>query len=560
MLLIKKKNNNPLLRFVAYAIVLITLFISLIFPLVIRFVGIFAIPTATCAIQTADSNGLLSNPIPESHRYWQGVTKLEVDFPFPSILLSIFISITGISNEWLIFIPITGLANIACFVLAKRVLCGQNSLKGYGLLLSALFYAFTTFNSLSTNYVGRATLGVTFLTYFLLCYILFLYNHLSGHRECTRAWFVMLSLFTLATGYTYYTSTLAIVAITSLTIVVLSIIALLSEKPIHPLGLTLTVIAMCLLIWNPFINTMEGKLDLNSFITNIVQYMTSMLGIEAGQSGSMPLQWKLIDIDFPTRVIGGWLIDAIKLSSIVAVVLALFRYSPKKFKTETPKIVWLFSLVVLLSGLSELTYLFLVPLGAIRFLSTYGLIVLFFGLNNFIEKRDRSKHGNFWKKALLLLLVIIVSLGCLGSLRAAWDYSPVKPFAYYDVKPLTDFLVSYSSCENPVTITGDIDYIGNIFFITFSQGNFSSIIPEPLGKDALTLSTSLLASEIGNNSTPFIVSMNSRNIRYLLIINGTKSTWGDPWSYGVTLRNTYLLKTLFSLVYNDGRSQFFEVT
>jgi len=553
-------NEKGIIEFevLACLIVVITFIMSLAFPLILKYVGAYAAPTAVYANRVLSRGMLLSSwdVIKPPHSYWKGAIEYEVQYPAPSLLLSILMLISNIPLEYAMFVPIAGIANIIYFVLAKHILTSHKNIKSYGLLFAALYYAFVTSNYIGSTYAGRASLGITLFTYFLFCCSKFL--HVDATKR-SRVCVIVLVLLALVSGYTYYTTSASIITI-MLPMITLTawpgIHISLKRKRILYSGLSVMILTVFLFINNPIITRIVGTMNGRSYIANIIQYLGYMLGkigIKIPGLNTQATVWdiELIQVDL-ISCLGERIVFAIQYSSIVAVIIGLLMYEPRNRHRSFYDIIWLFCLSILLSSFGELGYFAVGPKPPLRLLMMYGPIVTLFILGDFI-----SKYINFKRRKeqviALLLIILAMSLGCWGSLRYAWRYGwySGKPFAYHEVHSLSEFLSTYSESENPVTLTGDAYYTANILFITSLHDKVNAVIPEPLGRDAISLYECLVTKK----KQDFFARMDIRNIKYLLLVDNTRPIHGDSWGYVVDLPKASTLDiTLFTLIYSDGRS------
>lgn len=552
-------NRISKIDFFAYLVVIIVFITSLSFPLIFKYVGPYSAATAVYANQVLKSGGLPSDEFISEppHKYWKSAIKTEVDYPAPSLILSIFILITNIPKDYAMFIPISGVANIIYFVLGKKILCSDWKRNRYGLLFSAFYYAFVTFSNIHATYVGRAVSGLTLFTYFLFCYILFLHEYATNRSH--RSWLMMLLLLTLAIGYTYYTTTLAIIAITSLAIAVLIVAYVRASirKLFLYAGISITIPAIFICIYNPFVTALASAKSLTSLIDNFIQYIQYVLRIEAQQSEAWQLYVGFIEADF-LSVLGKRIVSVIGYVSIIALVVSLFVYKPRDKPARSHMTMWFFSVIILLSSLSEITYLIVIPTAPLRLLTMYGPIAMLFLGGDFISRSNkfwRSRHTH--REIIAFLIILIIALGCWGSLRWAWYYGmySAKPLAYDEVYPLSVFLCIHSSGETPITIAGDAYYMANVFFIVSLYNKVNNVAPEPLERDAITLYESLLTGRMENIS----IKMRWRGIDYLLLVKTTRPLYGDGWGYTVTLPNDYILYTNTNLIYSNRYSRLFRI-
>jgi hypothetical protein len=518
----------------------------------------YAAPTAAYAVGIART-GRLSLP-PIENAYWLGNLSFERDFPVPAILLSVLLEITGIPVDYAMFLAISAVAQFGFFALAKLVISGKEGANGTGIFVAALAYMYLTSFRLTVSYVGRGTLGVALLTQFMLAYALFLRNQLQNPKN-SLSWLTVLLLFTLAVGYTYYFSLLGIFTLTSLTFLLVGAVALFSKRivfrpPILPVVLT----SFSLLIYGPFMNTMSrmaGAFALPTFFDNIVLYFKVLFRIEAPQD--ILLQRGFVQLDPLTMVTGYFLLNVVKVLSVIAVIYGLLAYRPRMGRK--PKLIWLFCLAVLFLSFAESGYLFVTVAAPLRFISMYGSIVLLSFVMKLAPKmkgNSRASHSamrfryGLRASAVCLLLVVLI-LSSYGSIRTDWYYGTAKPYANEKVQPLATFLLSHSTDSAPALLTGDADYAANIFYIASTHSAYSRLMAEPLETDTLVLYGALLTGASANLTD----RMRDRGLFLLLTVNDARPVWGDEWGYGFLLPGSHPLN--MTLIYNDGTTRLYTV-
>ena len=546
------------LRHIAYFLATATFVFSVAFPLIFQYTSTYAAPTAAYALQIMRT-GNLSLPALEN-AYWRDNIGVEQDFPIPSILLSMLLQVTGIPVEYAMFLAISALAQIAFFALARRILCGKRDWKGKGVLLAALAYIYLESFRTTVSYVGRGTLGVALLMQYMLAYALFMQNQLEK-RGNPGGWLAVLSVLTLAIGYTYYFSLLGIFVSTLLTILLMGILALASKRPLfRPPILPITLLSFSLLIYGPFINTvtsMAGAFSIPTFVSNVLLYLKILLRIEAPPD--ILLQRGLVQLDLLTRVTGYWLLNAVKVLSILAVIYGLIAYRPRR--GQQPRLIWIFCLTVLFLSFAELGYLFVTVAAPIRFISIYGSIIFLFSVGQFarIWKADSSARGTeklpvTARVSVACVLLVILILASFGSFRSDWYYGTAKPHAYDTVQPVAIFLLSHSTFDRPALLAGDADYAVNLFYIASVHSADARLVPEPLETDTLALYAALVTGENGN----LVVKLRERGLFLLLMVDDARPVWGDEWGYGFLVRNSGPLN--MTLIYNDGIAKLYVVS
>jgi len=547
------------LRSIGYLLATVTFVSSIAFPLMFQYSSTYAAPTAVYAVQIMRAGNL--SPAALEDAYWRDNMRLEGDFPVPSVLLSILLEVTGVPVKYAMFLALSALAQLAFFALARRILGGKRNWRSKGVFLAALAYVYVASFRVTVSYVGRGTLGVALLMQFMLAYTLFLQNQLEKH-ENPRSWLVVLSVLTLAIGYTYYFSLLGIFVSTVLTVLLMDALALVSRRPaFRPPVLPVALLSFSLLVYGPFMNTitrMAGAFTISSFVNNVFLYLKVLLRIEAPPE--ILLQRGLVQQDLLTVITGYWLLNAVRVLSGLALIYGLVAYRPRR--VQEPRLLWLFCLTVLFLSFAELGYLFVTVAAPIRFISIYGSIILLFSVGQLVRTRKASLPDGRWqgrlgfatRTSVACLLLLILILASVGSLRSDWYYGIAKPHAYDTVEPLAGFLISHSTVERPVLLGGDADYVFNLFYITSTHSAYDRLMPEPLGTDTLALYTALATGGSGD----LVAKLRGRGLYFLLMVDDARPVWGDEWGYGFLLPNIGALN--MARIYDDGKAELYIVS
>jgi hypothetical protein len=522
------KNKISGTEIFAYLVIISVFCITLIFPLIFNYTDPFSAPTAAYANLKLENNGgeiVFNSTTILPYNFWKDAINYESNYPAPYLLILIFMIISGIPYNYTMFIPLAGIANIILFVLARYILRGNTS-KSCAILFSALYYAFVTILSIDAVGVGRAALGVTFSAYFVFCYVKFLQGWANNKPE--RSWAILSLLLALVMGYTYYTGTLMIIAVAALLMITFAISSKLKMSVFH--AFSIIVLTVFLFINNPIINNIISGVGLTSYIVNFQEYAGYLLekfGIHVwnGAQAAM-LQAGFVNIDFISNI-GRSVANVIQYSAIISVIAIVIC---KLRNIHIPNVVWLLSLIALYSGLAEFfSYLAVGPSSSFRFIIKFGLIATLFIIGHFLNKYNSSHPKKV--KIFTLLTVLLISSGCLGLLGYYWQYGAMsgKPFVYQEVKPLADFMCEHSSNAEPITVTGDMYYMTNIFFITSIHNQINNVIPEPLLNDSIMLHECWESGKIND----FLTRINNRGIEYLLLAKDTRPIWGDTWGWSV---------------------------
>jgi hypothetical protein len=546
--------------YLAYLIAIIVFIVAIVFPLLFDIVNNFTASTAAYALQISRTGNL---PIPAFTRgFWQDSLGYEDQFWVPSLLLSIFMQVTGLPEITLILIPITGLATIIYFVLARRLLHTREDGKHIGLLFAALAYAYIICNNMEYFVtVSRSSLGVVLLAYFMFSYIMYLRLGGREQHEDKTAWLILVALFTFTIGYAYYSSLLAIFACTAL-ILCLSLFAPAVKRARWGIsGLPIAFLSLALLTFGPFIQAIQGlipQLTPQAFVENTVLYVTALLKLDQGTQQYL-LAAGAVNPSVFDRVTGIWIRTALELISSIAIVYAIIAYRPRR--GQKLLVIWLFSLGTLFFGISELGYLFLSPTAPVRFIAIFGIIVMFYIVNDKISQSEGFPNVGLplvstraKRRLVAVLLIVVVVTAAIGEVDFSWNNGIEKPFGYQQIEPVSSVLIAHSSPRSPIVLRGDAYYTGEVFYVAAVNNKLDSLIPEPLESDALLL----YQSSITKNAGALVKDLRARNIGFLLIISEGTPTWADAWGPSYAISSNSSLP--FSLVYDDGSAYLYAVS
>lgn len=517
-------------------------------PLYFQYMGVYASPTTVYSQQIINSGKLVNSSF-LSPMDTHGISdvNLESEYPLPSIILAMFAVITGIPQSYLMFIPISGFAGIIYFVLARRILSEQKNAGLYALLFALIYFIYTMVDRIHATYAGRATFGVVMLAFFFFCFSLFLYKGQKNNLYQSPL-IICSCIFAVVAGYTYYSSTLAIVAITL--IVFFINLKFLKGKLISFAGLSIALISIFLFVQN--MSALVNSLNLNLFADNLIGYVR--IRLTSGTSQLTMYYSGLVNIDSLTQRLMSFSSYVI-FGSMIAIIISLIKYRPKV--GEPYKLIWIFSLMTLIAGASELVYVSVTPMFPTRFFVIFGLIILFYIIIDYTKNTALKTHRLkiIIKKLFVILIIAIVIFASVGILRYGWIYGKggAKPFAYSEIQPLSEFVSVHSSNQTPVAVTGDAYYIANMFCIISSHGDTKNVISRPLGQDTI----SLYYSSFNDSNKDFLMDINKKGINYILIVQNDRPLWGDDWGYTVPPPNMSFFYKDFTIVYNNGLSQLY---
>jgi len=556
-----KKLDRPI-QFLAYCIVIAAFLISIAFPLVLQYTAPYGAPPAANSIWIVTNGHLVetNSYVPPPHVYWRSAIDTENQYPVSSIMLSVLMLISSIPFQYAVFIPLASIGNIVYFVLARYILKGITSNKSYVLLFSALYYLFFVSCNLQATTSGRAVLGLTLFTFFLYIYLRFSRGGLPSKFQHDRFWSVVaLLLIGIAIGNAYYMGTVDIIGLMLLMIAGIALTRNVFPRKRWWLEFSIMILLIFLFLGKNTLTETSHNTSLSDFFSNIVQYFGTMfgrLGIKLPWVNTAPTQWAVQLVSFdPIIIFWQRFSFFIQYSSIIAIIVCLISYRPRKYFRSPKSTVWLFSVFLLFASLGELSYFTTGPAGAERLLLMYGPIVTLSLIIMFPLKGLKSRQI---RQICMFLVIVLLCFGIWGEVQFAWVYgrSSGRPFAYNNVYSVSDFLCNNSASNKPFILGGDAYYTAQVFFITSLNNKTVSVIPEPLGADAITLH---MAMESGNLQD-FLSAMYLRQINYLLIVDDGRPLWGDGWGYMIDEPNTdALTKLQFSPIYDDGRTQLFHL-
>lgn len=538
------RTNKSLNEHLFIALFSIFFAISLLMSLVFEFASTFSAPTASYAL-LIEENGNLSHEASYMYgKYWKDAVEVETYYPLPAILLAVFSIVTEIPKDLLMFIPIRSLANVIFFVFAKRILYRENETRG--LFFALIYYAFIIMAySINGGVITRATLGVTFLAYFIYSLMLLLNQSLNGKNHLYASGSCLITIFTLAIGFSYYSSLLSVLLIALILPIIARKFIRVSLSTMH-----ICIISLAIIIYQPFYYSLIKAANLESFLTNILEYIKAQLKLET-TGEAFELTVGHIELDLFTRVTGIWFRYLLTLLTGLAVLYVCLKYLVKKNHSNLKEmILWTYSLTVLLVTITELAYTFFAQTLSPRAIIVFGTLVLIYIIGNTINRTHSSFTSkdriNVAKKVVGVLILVIVLLSCIGSLSNAWFYGLSKPFGFKRASPILTYIVSYSS-EEPIAVTSDAYYSALGLFHSTIFSKCTTIAYEPLLRDTFTLEKSLSL----NNSASFSYVLGKRGITYFLFNNDLRPIWGDEWGYAIQLKDSSPLKSSFSIIYDD---------
>lgn len=570
--MIFSKTDSRRLQFIAYFIVIATFGISIAFPMLLQFTEPYAAPTAVYSEMIVNKGHLVQLEAlpPDDPVYWINTLSIESQYPVPSILVATLILITGIPFHYAMFIPLVAIGNLIYFVLARYILSKINNNKGLVWVFSALFYLYFSVSTIAGVTIGRASLGIMFLAFFIYIYLRFgSESNVHSYRYRYFGSILTLVLLVIIIGFNYYFATIDVIALMTLIIIatILGKNALPRKRPF--LEGSILVMAIFLFLRSTVMVAQIQTTTVTKIFSSFLEYigsMVGMLGIQLDWLNTGPSLWNinLVNLDLLSSL-GNRVLLVTQYSSIIVMIACILIYRPKKFQRSPKDIIWLFCIIILFASVGELGYLTTGPYSPLRLLLYFGPIVTLAVVLGFIS--ENYKNGKltvgkikFVKLKLIIfgLVTLFFCISILGSVNMATTYgvAAAKLSAYNTVYPVSSFLCSYVRDNNSIILTGDSGYTSNIFFISSLNNKTDSVIAEPLLGDSITLNEAIATGD----SQIFVSAMKYRQIQYLLIIDNGKPIYGDVWGYIIEAPNADTISKLdFSLIYTDGVVQLFEV-
>ena len=561
------KTKGRRLQLVAYSIVIAAFVISIAFPIVLQFTEPFAAPTAVHSEMIvneghlAQGTSLLLSP----QVFWGSALSVESQYPIGSILVSVFILISSIPFQYAMFFPLVAIGNIIYFVLARYILSSISNNKGLVWFFSALFYLYFVVSSSAAGAVGRASLGIMFLAFFIYVYLRFA-REIKVPSSQSRHFgsVVILLLLVLAIGFEYYFATIDIIALMMLIIIFTTLAKSALPRKRPWLECSILVIAIFLFLGTTAMVEQIQITTITRMFSSFVQYIGSMvglLGIKLDWLNTAPTLWNINLVRFdPITSFGSRVLLIAQYSSIIATIACIFAYRPRKGQRSPKDVVWLFCVFILFSSVGELGYLTAGPYSPLRLLFNFGPIVTLSVVIGVIPESNKIGKLKFdkLKPAIAVLVVLLFSISIWGQLRVATTYGigDAKPFAYDNVYPFSIFICTHTTNEKPLVLASDENYAATVFFISSLNNKTASVIAEPLLGDAITLNEAVATGD----SQVFVSAMQYRQIQYLLIISDGKPIYGDVWGYVINNPKADTISQLqFALIYDDGQAQLFQV-
>lgn len=531
-------HREIVLKQIAYIVMGISLLLAILPPTCFHFVGSYAAPTATYAYILTNSAVL-----PAGNDYWTYAMLAESEYPAPSTLLGVYVKVLGLPPSLGMFQPLVGLASIVYFVLALKVMSLGGIKHKQALILSAVYYLFIVTGRLNAHYVGRATVGVLILVYFILALLIYL----NGRK---REGMITLLLLTLVTCLTYYTSALAIFLVGVFSYILIKVSAQKGYGRIKPysdlLLLSLVVIALTI-IRSLSISILLRRADLIAFYNNLVEYIKAQLKLDKTSEAYLLLVGLSEETNLLLRATQVWLRTLVNVISAATLSFLFLREALNLVivgrKTSN---LGIYTVTSFLCCCAELAYTFIAPTLSLRFFTIFGLPALIYVISFVVgstnSKRSSSNHKLLALKVISLGLLLLISISSVAILQRG-EMGAAKLYGFNRVKGL----LAYLTLENPssgIIIATDAGYSA-IMYYQLRIVNVNVVV-EPLCAKSV-----IIYYACNNASLYYDLLLHQLGPRWVLLLTN-ETLLGDEWGYAVKIFRCELVH-LFSLVYYDSR-------
>ncbi|MEM4444592.1 MAG: hypothetical protein QXJ21_04400 [Thermofilum sp.] len=516
---------------------MISLFLAVFSSMYFQLVGGYAAPTATYAHMLVSKTR-----IPKETDYWSYALMAELEYPAPSIFLSMYCEILGLPLSLRMFQPAMGLASLVFFVFALKIMMLGGIRHEHALLLSAIYYLFIVTDQLIAYYVGRAAFGVCLLLYFLLALLV----HISCRK---REGLIALLLITTSLGFTYYTSALAVFLISIFLYPLVKLISLkrhIDFKNFKELYILSLLIIVLIIVRSISTSSLLANVSPEKFYYNLIEYLKAQLKIEKASEAYYLLVGFGGEIDPIIRVTQIWLRIFIKLIAAVTLYTMFLREIIKTLRRKERNDAThlsVYTIIAFVSSSSEFAYTFMAPTFSFRFLTMFGLPVLM--LLTYSKVTLKTTSSSVWNKTILITtlgLLLIIGVTSMIMLQHG-EVGHAKLYGYKKVQGL----IAYFTVGNPlnrIVIVTD-SYYSAVLYYLLKIGD-SNVVVEPLG-----LTSIVLYYACDNVSLYYDELLHQLRSRQILLVHN-EAIFGDPWGYASRIRKCELV-FMFDLIYSDSK-------
>ena len=521
----------------------------------------YSFPSATQALEILKYGKMLT-----AHQagisYWEENLISEIEYPVPSMLLAIYCLVTNMPSSFLPFLPITGFILLVFYLAILKALLKISRItdlikeRSYLVLLFLTIILFDIFRRNDAHYVGRATLGVTFLVISSYMFLMFI------NKVDVRGLFLSLFLITIITSYTYYTTSLAMFIITMLYILLAYTFKFSNFGPSkRGYILALVVTSLFLIIVRPIISLAHAiSLNPEKFINNLMDWILTRLRIEQGEASEF---FGEVPLDLYTRVFTVWLGYLIIFFSILVFVLYLVNFINRVIKSRTSRKILqmlesadMYAVIVISSVIAELPYTFVVPIISLRLITIFSIFYIPLML---IRIKD-SKIKNI----VVIFITLLLILFYVGTYRSVGLYGKAETAKY--ILGISSYISFNDVASDKITITGDSYYTGYLWFMYANNSTSNDILYDSHGKVLFTIlgrDIYDLFSSYDINRTIYCIKklIKGNTDVMLVIINDGKPLRGTAWGYMTTLSpiNMNFLINNTNVIYNDNSSFLLEL-
>ncbi len=558
------RKKGFLLQYLAYCIAVAALVLSIAFPLLLQYTQPFSIPTAAYSEMIINQGHLLEATQIASithaiQPFWSLQLVTEVYYPVPAILNSIFMLISAFPVHYSMFLPLTAIGNIIFFVLAKYIFSTLTKDKAISLFFAALFYLLLTVGTLANGTSARASLGISFIAFFIYIYLKFSNEYSKNHAITNFGFLILLLLLVITTGKLYYFATLDIIALLSLIIFYRFFAQKNFPRKTHWFEGAILLVTVYLFLASPLMIQQIQSSTASNFASNLFQSIGSMVSkIGINIPGVQPTLWNVNLVNYDTMTqIGNQILLITQYLSIFALIACFILYkNPKNYRLQ---VVWLFCLFIVFLTVGEFGYFTAGPISPLRILLWLGPILTLSLLIHFIT--DHKHNRTSFTKLTIFVAVLVICLFCVGvwgglRVNTLYGTAAAKMFTYEQVEPISRFMLTYTNDESPLIFASDETYSGTVFFIASLHNRTDSIVAQALLADSITMDEAIKTG----NPEKFISNLHYNRIDYLLIVHDGKPIYGDVWGYVVeNPKNADLSGLPFSVIYDSEQATLYKL-
>jgi hypothetical protein len=376
------------------------------------------------------------NPFSGNRGFYAGNANEMSMRPFPSLMIAILSSVTGLSPESILFLPVLALVSLLSFALMMRLLSGSGAFSALVGLILAFSLNFGAFNG-----VYYISYGMTFFSIFAF---FFLKEYVSGSRGFYLKNFpVYLLLFITSLG-SYYSSTFLILAMVFSLIILDRIKSRKVNFSIYPPLLFLVM----MLVFEQMTYRFASMASLSVSVSGWMKYIQYLIGLLTRQG---TFQTERPQFGGNPAILYSDLVNKISLAAILLLYLLLWlvgrihrlssanniRNPASKYSFSHRNILFIVSLVV--TGILEMILYSFV--GLFAFMRVFYIAVCLFATYvSFVLYRS---HRSSVIRYLTLGLLVLVLSSNVVHFEAYFTSSSTLNGRFDKVNPSINWLANY---------------------------------------------------------------------------------------------------------------------